>query len=141
MAIKLKKKTGTALLEFTLILPILMLILVGIVEVSILFYNKAIITNASREGARYGIVYRGTGYATAAQITDYVKGYTSNYLITFSTTPTEVSVTATPSTPSPQFGDKLTVTVSYTYTDLVLHNFISHGQQYDISATSVMTYE
>ena len=53
---KIKNKTlsqsGASAIEFALLLPVLLLFLFGIIEVSILFYNKAMITNASREGAR-----------------------------------------------------------------------------------------
>ena len=47
---------GAVAVEFALILPVLVLLLFGIVEFSLLMYNKQILTNASREGARYGIV-------------------------------------------------------------------------------------
>lgn len=138
---KLKSQSGNALIEFAFILPILLLIIIGIIEFSILFYNKAIITNASREGARYGVSIRTNTYPTTAQVIDYTKAYCAQSLITFSTTPTDVIVTATPSSASPTFGDKLTVTVNYTYTDLILHNFIAHGKNYALTATTVMTYE
>lgn len=40
---------GASAVEFALVLPLLMLILFGIIEFSLLMYNKAMITNASRE--------------------------------------------------------------------------------------------
>ena len=138
---QLKALCGNAMIEFALVLPVLILLLAGGVEFSILFYDKAVITNASREGARYGVALRTPTYATSAQITTYVQNYCANRLINFSSTPTNVVVNATPSSASPQFGDTLTVTVSYTYTDLLLHRFINHGQQYVLTATTVMTYE
>lgn len=138
---RLKKERANALLEFAFVLPVLLLLIIGTVELSILFYDKAVITNASREGARYGIALRTPSYPTASQIIAYTQSYCQNHLITFSTTPTDVNVTVTASSPSPKFGDTLTVVVRYTYTDLVLHNFINHGNQYTLTATSVMTYE
>ena len=50
-----ESQKGAAAVEFALILPILVLLLAGIVEFSILLYNQQIITNASREGARAAI--------------------------------------------------------------------------------------
>ena len=44
-------------MEFAIIAPLLFIILFGIIEFGILIYNKAMITNASREGARAGIVF------------------------------------------------------------------------------------
>lgn len=129
------------MIEFALVLPILLLLVAGTIDVSILFYDKAVITNASREGARYGVAsFPVTGYPTSAQVIAYATAYCSNYLISFDNTAT-VTVTATPSSGSPALGDTLTVTVNYTYTDLLLHNFISHGQLYTLGSTTVMTYE
>ena len=46
---------GGALIEFAIVLPLLVLLLAGIIDFSICFYNKQVITNASREAARAGI--------------------------------------------------------------------------------------
>lgn len=138
---KLKKQTGLSFIEFALLLPILMMLLVGIIDISVLMYDKAIITNASREGARYGIVLRTPSYASSASIISYTQTYCANKLITFTSTPTSAVVTATPSVASPKFGDTLTVSITYTYTDLILHYFTNHNPTYTLTATTVMTYE
>jgi len=46
---------GVAAVEFAIILPFLVLLVFGTIEFGVLFYNKQVITNASREGARAGI--------------------------------------------------------------------------------------
>jgi len=46
-----------ALVEYALVLPILLLLLLGIMEFGILVFNYNTIANAAREGARYGIVH------------------------------------------------------------------------------------
>ena len=51
------EQKGVAALEFAIILPVLLLLTCGIIEFSVALYDKAMITNASREGARAGIVY------------------------------------------------------------------------------------
>lgn len=134
-----KKNLGSALIEFVLIFPMLLMVIIGVIEYGVMFYDKAVITNASREAARYGVALR-SPYATTSQITSYATTYTSNRLITFgnSTTPT---VTVTYSATPQKFGDKLTVTVTYTYTGLVLFKFIASSKTMNLSATSVMTYE
>lgn len=48
----LQKKRGQAIVEFALILPIFILILVGIMEFGLLFHQYLVVTSASREGAR-----------------------------------------------------------------------------------------
>lgn len=54
---------GVAAVEFGLILPILMLILVGIIEYGYMFYVDLVLTNAAREGARVGITIQDPGLA------------------------------------------------------------------------------
>lgn len=137
----MKKLKGTSMVEFALTLPILMLLIVGIIEFGVIAYNKAVITNASREGARYGVVFRSPSYATTTEIETFTSDYCTGKLITFSATPGNLVVTAVQSSSPPTFGDTLTVTVNYTYTDLVLHNFIGTNQQQGIIATTTMAYE
>ena len=47
---------GAALLEFAIILPFLLVLVFGMIEFGLIAYNKQVITNASREGARWAIV-------------------------------------------------------------------------------------
>jgi Flp pilus assembly protein TadG len=54
---KIRDEKGGSLIEFAVIAPMLFVIAFGIVEFGLLFYDKAMITNASREGARAGIVF------------------------------------------------------------------------------------
>lgn len=53
----LRKNDGATLVEFAIVIPIFMVLTFGIIEFGIIMYNKALITNASREGARFGILY------------------------------------------------------------------------------------
>ena len=48
-----------AAIEFALVSPILIFLLFAIIEFSIVLYDKAIITNASREAARSATVFNG----------------------------------------------------------------------------------
>jgi Flp pilus assembly protein TadG len=48
---------GDSLIEFALLLPILMLMLMGIFDLSRAFYVHSVIANAAREGARYGVAH------------------------------------------------------------------------------------
>lgn len=54
----IRSTKGASAVEFALLLPILVFITFGIVEFSLMLYDKALITNASREGARQGVLYR-----------------------------------------------------------------------------------
>lgn len=53
--IRLGRK-GQALVEMALITPIILLIIMGIIDFGIMFNNYSIISNAAREGARFGVV-------------------------------------------------------------------------------------
>ena len=45
--------TGQALVEFALLLPLLLVLIISTLEFGRLFYTKIVITNAAREGAYY----------------------------------------------------------------------------------------
>lgn len=115
MAIRRQAQQGAAAVEFALILPILLLVFFGMVELSLALYDKAILTNASREGARAGIVLS-SPKMTDAQIRAVVLNYTNGSLISLGTT-TAPTVTISQSSPA-SFPNPLRVTVSYTYKGL-----------------------
>ena len=67
-------QAGAAAVEFALILPILILLVLGGMDLGHKYYMQHLITNASREGARYAAKYTGTVAApTSAAVSDYVK--------------------------------------------------------------------
>ncbi len=53
---KQRRDVGQALVEFALILPLLLLIILGILEFSRVFFVYVNLANAAREGTRYGMV-------------------------------------------------------------------------------------
>jgi Flp pilus assembly protein TadG len=127
MKVRLKSQSGASAVEFALILPILLLLVFGIIEMGFVLFDKAMITNASREGARTGISYRVPPF-TDEEISNVVNSYLGNALITFaeSANPT-ATVTRNGSNP----GDELKVTVAYTYTSLILPNLINSPVKQD----------
>lgn len=130
---------GVAALEFALMFPFLLMVLFGIIDVSLILCDKAVITNASREAARAGIMVR-VPRMTPQQIINVALAYTQNSLITggAATTPT-VTVTQSSGTSS---GNPLTVTVSYTYQGLFVGSTLSMlTGPVTLSATTVMSYE
>jgi len=50
----IKPQKGAAAVELAVVISILVLLAVGVCEFGILFYNKQVLVNASREGARAG---------------------------------------------------------------------------------------
>ncbi len=134
----LKTEKGASLVEFVIVLPVLLLLVFGTIEFGLLLFNKQVITNASREGARFGIV-SGPIRKTDAQIMTVVDQYTQTHLITLGPPNTPV---VTPTRTGTSFGDDLTVRVQYHFDFLVLPNFITSltGGQ-NIVASTLMKYE
>jgi Flp pilus assembly protein TadG len=131
----LKREEGAAAVEFAILLPLLMMILFGIIEFGLVLYNKEVITNASREGARFGIVI-GDPRPAAGQIQGVVNTYLTNAGLN--------SGNATVSVAGAQgaSGSDLTVSVTYPYTFLVLPNFAtSLTDSLNLSAATVMKLE
>jgi len=48
-----QRSRGQALIEFALVLPLLLLLIVGAMDLGRMFFAKIVITNAAREGANY----------------------------------------------------------------------------------------
>jgi Flp pilus assembly protein TadG len=75
---------GVAAVELAIILSVLLILVVGGMDMAHMYYMNYIITNASREGARYASRYTvnsdgsSNPAPTAQQISDYVT-YTINY--------------------------------------------------------------
>jgi Flp pilus assembly protein TadG len=57
---RLRDEGGQALVEFALLLPVLLLLIIGIVEFGRAWNIKQVITDAAREGARKAAVYEPT---------------------------------------------------------------------------------
>ncbi|NIS71312.1 MAG: pilus assembly protein [Proteobacteria bacterium] len=120
---KLKSQNGAAAVEFAIVLPLLILLVFGIIEFSVALYDKAMITNASREGARAGIVFSDMDAAQReAEIIRVVNNYCRDYLITFGAS---TDVTIATAGVGGSSGEPLTVRVTYLYDFLVLPNFVS----------------
>ncbi len=59
---RLKSESGAELIEFALVFPLLLLIVLGIVDFGFLFQRMEVVTNAAREGARVAVL---PGYTVA----------------------------------------------------------------------------
>ena len=117
--VQAKRRRGAMAIETALLLPLLVLLIFGMIEFGLLLYNRQVLTNASREGARAGIV-QDTPRVPDSEIINVVDQYCADRLVTFGSA-------NTPSTnitrEGDDFGDDLTVSVSYDYSFLVMTNF------------------
>jgi Flp pilus assembly protein TadG len=125
-------KRGAAAVEFAIVAPLFFMLLFGMIEYGRCVLVQQMLTNASREGARRGVL-DGT---TTQDVTDVVTGYLASASVT------GASVTVNPSPPSSaQVGDPVTVTVQVPFRDvswLPTPMFLGDAT---LSATSVMRRE
>ena len=118
----IKNQKGAAVVEFAIVLPLLILMFIGICEFGLLWYNKQVVINASREGARAGISRLAdvtdpspTGLPLIA---DIVNDYCDGRLITFGPTVDPV-IAYNGNNMTMNFGDDFAVAVAYQYNFLV----------------------
>ncbi len=130
------RESGAAVIELALVLPMLLVVVVMIFDAGILLYDKAVITNASREATRAGIVAsKLTDPAIQAIATTYCFGQ----LVTFDSNNRTCTTTITH--PSVATGNPLTVTVSYAYRGMLLGTLITVPLATNLTATTIMNYE
>ena len=100
----LKNEKGQSLIEFAIILPLLLLILMGILEFGIMLNSYLSINNSAREGARLGIV-NGSNLEIEQLITNISPNLNTENL----------TVNITPLDANRKSGDTLSVEVIYNY--------------------------
>lgn len=133
-----KHEAGAAAVEFALILPLFLMIVFSIIEISIALYDKAIITTASREAARAGVVMKSPSKMTTAEIQQYATDNWTSRLLSFDGASPDVSVTNAQGA----FGTPLSVTVNYSYTGLGLGSLVTAiTGPIAMSSTTVMSNE
>ncbi|WP_183085339.1 TadE/TadG family type IV pilus assembly protein [Trinickia fusca] len=128
---------GRASLEFTVLLPLLCLLLLGITEFSFGMYNKAMVVEASREAVLEGVA---VPRLTPLQLTSIARNYASDKLITFGDPPSiVVDVNQSSGTSS---GNPLKVTVSYAYNGLAIGRVMNMlGETVELSGATTMNYQ
>ena len=126
---------GASAVEFALLLPVLMLILFGIIEFGMVMYSREVLTNASREGARAGIVQQ-TPKPNAGDIQNVVTNYLSGTGITMANVTLPIGVVGAGGV----FPNNLTVTVQYRY-DFFVPVLLNLGTSINLTAQTVMRHE
>lgn len=127
---RLVGKSGQALVEFSLVLPILILVIVGIIEFAILFSSFLVVQNAARDAVRQ-IAVGGSDVAVFQLVTDNVVGIDSSKL-TFS---------AAPAAGVRRRGEPITVTVVYNHHIITPMLSLILGQDLQWQMTATMRYE
>jgi Flp pilus assembly protein TadG len=127
---------GASAVEFAILLPVLLLVLFGTIEFGMVMYSREVLTNASREGARAGIVQQ-TPKPTVGQI----QGVVTNYLTGTGVNMANVTFPGGGVTGAGGvFPNNLTVTVQYRY-DFFVPAILMLGTSINLSAQTVMRHE
>jgi Flp pilus assembly protein TadG len=101
---RLRNQNGAVAVEFALILPILIVLLLGIIEFSLVYNAQLTLTNAAREGARDMAITNSASSARTA---------VKNSGVALDPALTDADIGVTPATCAP--GSFATVTVTYEY--------------------------
>ncbi len=131
-----QKSRGQSLVELALMMPVLMFILAGMLDLGRVYYAYVTITNAAREGASYG-ASNPTQVGSDCTTTGTIKFVTCQEAAgsNFQIQPSNVTVTESPDASS---GSTVTVTVSVPF-QLITGEIVSLGQiQLRSSATYVI---
>jgi Flp pilus assembly protein TadG len=67
-----RSEDGAELIEFSLTLPLLLLVVLGIIEFGFLFQEYEVVTNAAREGARVAVLPHYSTADAQARVTQYM---------------------------------------------------------------------
>jgi Flp pilus assembly protein TadG len=138
--------------EFAIIFPILMLLAFGVIDFGHAWYMRHMMSDASREGARYATRYAtdGAGHRILPKnlsptVTNYVLttwGLSSRLPADASPVVSPTGAAATESNPSVLAGEDLIVTITATKTWFVLGSLLPGlGNTATLTVTTTMTCE
>lgn len=134
-----RRQRGQSLVEFAIMVPVLLILLMGLVDLGRAYYTYLALRDAAAEGANFGAVYphclSSADCPNPNNIIHRVRqSAPSGGLVNWS------DAIISPLVPSPTPGQSLTVTVSYTYTIITpVVNVIIGSQTMPLTARSIFT--
>jgi Flp pilus assembly protein TadG len=154
------RQRGAQAVEFALVLPFFLVLLMLTIDLGFLMLNKAVITNASREAARAGSLLSATAWSPS-DVAAVACNYAKSALISTSqgsrtnncsgTSDPVIVVSNLNGNLSPQMGDPIRVQMTYAYQGLLKSLWgTSQGQTpgsqtlesvWTLTATSTMRHE
>jgi Flp pilus assembly protein TadG len=134
---KRRAKAGTSIVEATIVLPLMLLLVFGIAEFGVSFTRWNSLTNAVREGARAGVVFRAP--CDPGTVTTLVKTTVSDFADSSGLDP--ANITTTVAGPCLGTGTQLTVTATVPYDYVALSALAGLAPSTNLSARTVMRNE
>jgi Flp pilus assembly protein TadG len=132
----LKRQDGQAVVEFAVILPVLLLVLMSVYQFGQVFVNYMDVTGAGREGARKAAVSRTAGTCTVVDslAVTAAKGAASD----LNQSTLNVTIARTCTNNAYAQGSDVTATATYPYTISILGLVVSSGS---LSSSTTMRVE
>ena len=126
-----RSQKGASVVEFAIMAPLFIALLFAIVEFGMILYTKSMLAHASREGARFGVVYS-VPRRTAGEIQGVVQNFLDRCDLTSTAAVTVYGAGGTS-------WNNLEVRINYTYHFFVLPQNINHyvfGKMADLNLTA-----
>ena len=133
-----RRERGTSVVEMAIVLPLLLCLVFAIGEFGLMYQQWQTLTNAAREGARTGVVFRGTDCVAGTvqtEIQDAVNTYMTNTGVSLAT------ITTTSTGACAGSGTQLVVTSQVPYSFAALPGLAGLQSSITLSATSTMRNE
>jgi Flp pilus assembly protein TadG len=113
-----RRSSGQSMVEFALILPLFLLLVFGVLDFGRAVYADSTITNAAREGARFGMIAPSPTSAIQVKVQQYAASLaipTSNVSVSC------VTADGANDCANAQAGDQITVAVTYAFVPVVVN--------------------
>lgn len=133
-----RRERGTSVVEMAIVLPLLLLLVFAVGEFGLMYQQWQTLTNAAREGARSGVVFRGSDCVPGTvqtEIENTVSTYMANTGVSLGAITTSSSGVCAGS------GSTLQVTAQVPYSFAALPGLAGLQSSITLSATSTMRNE
>jgi Flp pilus assembly protein TadG len=134
---KRRAQAGTTVVEATIVFPLMLLLVFGIGEFGIAFTQWNSLTNAVREGARMGVVFRSP--CDAAPVTTSIETTVSNFANSSGIDPANITTTVAGACDGT--GTQLVVTATVPYDYIALSALAGLAPSTNLNARTVMRNE
>ena len=137
IARKRRAQAGTSTVEAVIVLPVMLLLVFSIAELGIAFTRSNSLTNAVREGARAGVVFRAP--CDAGPVTTLVTTTVSTFANSSGIDPADITTTVTGACTGT--GTQLTVDATVPYNFVALDTLAGLAPSLNLTARTVMRNE
>ncbi|HXV37626.1 MAG TPA: TadE/TadG family type IV pilus assembly protein [Myxococcota bacterium] len=132
-----RSEAGTSIIEAAIAMPVMLLVLFGIAEFGVQFTRWNSLTNAVREGARTGVVFRSP--CVAGTVTALIEATVADFAESSGIDTASIDTTVTGACAGT--GTQLTVTATVPYDSIALAALANLAPTTNLTARTVMRNE